>query len=218
MPYSQIVYAWDNTPPPTAPKAATLAEFFGVDKVNFRQADRSQFAHLIIDPQRYYSDPSLKPFTRGTRHTKQRAEKLGKVTPLFRAAGIQTAISYYAEILSDHYDEVQGGLFKVEARPDLGDIIVAKNASSAFYDRHMHEALQARGITNLFVSGFNACACVHETVVLAPKDTYRIAVLEDCIGQDRHYEADIPEYIEKMRDSGAFITNSKDALTFLNEL
>lgn len=198
-------------------QATSLAEFFGVEKAEFKLVDRSSFAHLIIDPQRYYADPKFKPFSRGTTHTKKRSEKLAKVTPQFRKAGITTAVAYFDWCMSDDFNEAQGGLYKVEASREVGDLLIPKNTSSAFTDRHMHEALQARGVKNLFVSGFNACACVYETVREAIPKNYKVVLLEDCIGQDNNYEDDIPRYMSYMMKMGAQRSTSVEALKFLRD-
>lgn len=195
------------------PQAKSLAEFFDVDSLDFQDVDLSTYAHLIIDPQRHYADPTYSP--RGTKHTDQISEKIAKITPLFRASGIQTALVYFDWNLSDNFNDAMGGLYKVDAGPQYNDIMIPKCKSDAFEGGFIHEHLQQSGIENLFVSGFNATACVSETVFSALRKNYNVALLEDCIGQNKNQEGDTPRYISLMMKQGAQRSHSDEALDFL---
>lgn len=195
------------------PQAKTLAEFFGVEHVDFQDIDLSTYAHLIIDPQCHYADPNYS--SRGTEHTKQVSETIAQITPLFRASGIQTALVYFDWNLSDNFNEAMGGLYKVDAGPHHGDIMIPKCKSDAFEGGFIHQHLKQQGIENLFVSGFNATACVSETVFSALRKDYNVALLENCIGQNKNQEGDTPRYISLMMKQGAQRSSSDEALQFL---
>lgn len=201
----------------TLPSQSTgLAGFFGSDNVDARNIDLSACAHLIIDPQRYYADPSYRPRTRGTAHTLQRSENLAAATPLLRKAGLKTIIVYYESNLSTDFNYAMGGLHLVTAEKD--DILIPKNQSDAFEGSNLEEVLRKHDIKNLLVSGFNTTACVFYTVQSANRNGYKTALLEDCTGQDGNQEGDIPRYISLMTDRGTQRTNSAEVLEFLQNL
>ncbi len=65
-------------------------------------------------------------------------------------------------------------------------------------------------------SGFNATACVKETVWDALRKKYNIITLEDCIGQDsRDFPSRARSDLETMRLMGAHGTTAENALSFL---
>jgi len=58
----------------------TLAKFFDVKRAAFRLIKPSEFAHVIIDAQRAYCDPTHK-YRRGNTHTQNVAARLWQELP-----------------------------------------------------------------------------------------------------------------------------------------
>lgn len=210
------------------PKNLTLAEFFGVGKYRFKRIKPSSFAHVVIDVQRVFCDPNLSPGGRhppfGTPHTVEIASKIATIMPHFRAANINTCVVIYAA-----HEGYEGELYKVKSEDS--DIIIRKLGDAALWGRDsipegwrepgmddIHDELQKRNIKNLLVSGFNASACLSSNVYCALKKKYKVALLEDCIGENKGNENYIPQYIEQMVQIGAHVTTSNKALDFLQTL
>lgn len=196
----------------------SLATFFGIKKVNFWEVPLSQYAHVIIDVQKSFC--SKGPGTRiwtfpATDHTEQVAGHIAKMAPAFRQAGIHTFIVYLDDN-NQGISEAKGGLHKLTI--EESDIIVPKNEQSAFQGSSIHKSLKEKRISHLLISGFNARACVHDTVIDAIEHKYQVSLLEDCIGEDWGQHDDIPQHIKRMTDRGAFVTNAAEALASLDTL
>jgi nicotinamidase-related amidase len=202
----------------------TLADFFGVKNVPFRQADPREYAHCIIDVQREFCDPQYDGFeprnNRGTERTKKTAGHINNVAAAFRAASVPTVIVYFDHCLYEK-PVAGGGLYRLEAKE--GDIFVPKNHNSAFRSasyRHDYESfgkiLREHGIKNLMISGFNLNSCISDTVLDALKDDFKVCVLGDCVGNDGAiYRKGTRARIREMMEQGAVFARSDAALRFL---
>lgn len=196
-------------------KPPSLAEFFGLDRVDFKLIDPSTFAHVIIDVQREFCDPEYG--NQGSNHTRDISQKIAEIKPHFTRAGVQTVIIYYAEYGREPLDHSRGGLYLVKKDPN--DLQLVKATDSAFADDEIADILKARNIKNLLVSGFNAGACVYTSVRDGLSKGFRIALLEDCIGQNGHNgQYKVSDYIENMTELGVCKMTADQALTSLSAL
>lgn len=197
----------------------SLAKFWGVEKVNFQKPDPNNFwgaplqnyAHVIIDVQAEFCDPHHTS-KRGTQHTASKANRIATLTPHFRQTGIKTILVYYDD-KNEGIDTACGGLFKLQQ--DENDILIPKVRNCAFKSSHIHKTLKINHITHLIVSGFNASACVKETVNSGLKNDFNIAVMRDCVGNGKGRRYLTPFTLRKLSNSGAHIIKSRDALAHL---
>lgn len=67
--------------------------------------------------------------------------------------------------------------------PDADDTVLYKTRFSGFYETDLHEILQARGITQLVVTGCTTSICVESTVRDAFFRDYHCVVLADCTAE-----------------------------------
>lgn len=194
----------------------TLAEFFGVDKVQFNLIRPSQFAHVIIDAQKRYCDPDYKD-ERGNEQTHQTCQRIARIAPKFRDAGLTTAYVYYDKKLSKDFLNANGGPHLVQIHRN--DIKVPKNDNSAIEASNLKDILECKGISRLIISGFNANACVLDTVEDAIREGFQVAVLADHIGNDNWNQSSEMSYaIKTMADAGAFIATHGKAVEFLEHI
>jgi len=88
----------------------SLAEHFGLKKVNFKEVNQSKFAHCIIDVQRQFCDPKYSE-RRGNRETAKVSKRIASVADDFREANIPTYIVYYTQDKKEGPDKAGGGLY-----------------------------------------------------------------------------------------------------------
>src|SRR5690625_1875030 len=69
--------------------------------------------------------------------------------------------------------------------PAPADLIITKTHYSAFVGTYLHNALRARGITHLFVTGTAANVCVDSTIRDAYMSEYEVTLFEDLVGWTR---------------------------------
>jgi nicotinamidase-related amidase len=69
-----------------------------------------------------------------------------------------------------------------ELYPAAGEPVIDKPGKGAFFATDLHAILQARGITQLVVTGVTTEVCVNTTVREANDRGYDCLVLEDCVG------------------------------------
>ncbi len=154
----------------------SLAEFFGVDKVDFKlmnpQDALRRTAHLVIDVQTVF----VHHRRRGNEITEHVADRIAELTPTFKDAGVKPYWIYYGRSRLWPRRLDLPGFYKVN--PD-NDPVVRKHHDSAFKGSDIHQILQRDGVQNLLVSGFNTSACVRKTVLSALKMKYNVCVLED---------------------------------------
>ena len=196
----------------------TLAEFFGVDRVNFTLADRSKAlettAHLLIDVQRDFVHPKKW----GTVQSEEIARNIGGLTAKFRQAGIAPYWIYYKEKNIFGFEKrascAFGGFYK--CAPSRGDVLIGKDRDSAFKGSDINEVLREKGVKNLIVSGFNTSACVAQTVHDAIDRGYHVCVVEDMTenGNDvNHIKASCALY--RFEEKGAIVADSACVLEYL---
>ena len=205
--------------PSSEPQAKTLAEFFGVDVVDFgpniNERVKSETAHVIIDVQREFCDPTHER-NRGNKETDRISGVIAdSIAPKFREAGMPTFLIYYTDdIKNGDADTACGGFHKI--KPEDGDELVAKNTDSAFHSGNFRELLEERGIKNLIVSGFNANSCVKRTVYSAKEEGINVCILKDGVGNDNCNKLDtLSETFAMMKEKGIVVANSDTVLGHL---
>ena len=221
------------------PKSKTLAEFFGVDKVDFNLVDHEEIlrstAHLIIDAQRYFADPEYLhnpehvddpsyPQGGGDANTDATSERIAGLVPKFKEAGLKTGWVYFRNEPYENEDRY-GGFHKVQPDKER-DFFAGKSKASPFADKYDHydennpfkEMLDEKGVKNLIVSGFNTSGCVYETVLHALKAGFNVCVLMDMTENGEGGDPKLDEKLEHMRAEGAILTDSDQVLHMLAEL
>jgi len=203
-------------------KPKTLAEFFGVDEVDFgpniNEEIKKSTAHVIIDVQREFCDPAHQR-NRGNKETDRISGVIAdSIAPKFRKAGMPTYIIFFTDnIDSPNIDKDSGGFYKI--KPQDGDELVAKDTDSAFHSGNFKQMLEERGIKNLIVSGFNANSCVKRTVYSAREEGINVCVLEDGVGNDNCNKLDtLSETFEMMKNQGIVIADSDAVLNQIETL
>ena len=103
-----------------------------------------------------------------------------------------------------------------ELYPQPGEPVIDKPGKGAFFATDLHAILQARGVTQLVVTGVTTEVCVNTTVREANDRGYDCLVPEDCVGS---YFPDLHEAGLKMikAQGGIFgwVSNSKHILAAL---
>ena len=166
----------------------------------------ANLAHLIIDVQALFCE-AYRAY--GTEHTENIAERILETSNDLRSLGIKTII-VYMDTDNKGIDNACMGLYKIEKQP--GDIPIPKTEDCAFEGSNLEEVLNYLNVNRLLVSGFNAGACVKDTVLSGLQRRFKIALMADCIGQDEHEEFIIPEELRQMQKAGALITSSEEIL------
>ena len=177
----------------------------------FFDNDQAKFALLIIDVQKQFA-AHAKGYN-GSTHTHAIATDIAKLTPQFRAANTPVFIVYTTDN-DEPYEQAYGGPHLLKTTET--DIKVPKTENSAITSSNLPQELEKQGITHIFVMGFNASACVFETVEDALNKTdLQIALLHDTIGESHGNHADSYLNLNYLSTIGATITDTQTALTHL---
>lgn len=165
-------------------------------------------ALLVIDVQEEFCDPNK---GRGNRETRQVSKKIKDLIPEFRKAGIPTYVIYFS-YTEKQPDKIDFYMFK----PDKTDVLIAKDADSAFQGSDIKKILDEHKRTKLLACGFNLNACVYSTVMDARRNGFDVCVLRDLTGNDNENDRSrTAEKIKKMRGEGITFKNSDDILQTL---
>ena len=191
----------------------SLASFFGKEKLDFKLIEPHEYAHLVIDVQRQFCDPSYS--VSGTKTTDNIARGIARLTPLFREAGIPTYM-IYKQRWSEPSEQAWGGFHRV--KPAKGDVVFGKHMHSAFEYTDLGDQLRARGIKTLLVSGFDIECCINASVQDALREDFNVWVLKDCIGNGgRQMPGYLEGYFKLMTDNGAELMHSSEAVRRLQQ-
>lgn len=168
-------------------------------------------ALIVIDVQDLYAKPYnlFNRARRGNQETVRISEDIAATAPEFRALGIPVFAVYFP------YKSVVGldkaGFYKF--KPESGDTLVSKRHDSAFQGSNIDALLQERGIKTLLVCGFNAAACVKQTVLDGLSNGYAVHLLTDLVGNDRcNSMVPVTQSVARMVKDGAVETTSAAAL------
>jgi ureidoacrylate peracid hydrolase len=98
-----------------------------------------------------------------------------------------------------------------ELTPEPGDIVLAKNRFSAFYNTELDATLRRLGVRDLIVTGCTTSVCAESTIRDAMFRDYRAILLADCTGElqgEEYHQASLA-LVERMfgwvADSSAFV-------------
>lgn len=209
-------------------KSQTLADFFGVDEVTFKNTNPKDIiastAHLIIDVQRFYADPNYLPdpenpdaFKGGDEYTEEKTDNIVGLIPKFRDAGLQIYHVYSRKNSKDTPEESYGGWYKVQPDPET-DEILKKTQSSAFKYTDLTKTLHDNGVKNLIVSGFNTNTCIYESVMDALSREFNVCIAYDTVDNGAGWHGTDQTEIREMKEAGAVISDSDKILEVLHQL
>jgi len=188
----------------------SLMDSFGRVSKPFHMTQPERYAHLVVDVQRHFCDPRTSEH--GTRQTDAVAREIARVTPIFREAGMKTYMVYFQK-WSEPPEKAFGGFHRVQ--PAASDVLLGKITPSAFEYNDLAERLRNAGIDTLLVSGFQLNNCVNATVQSALREDFKVWALSDCIGNGIPCTEDPAIYWRLMREHGAEIITTKQAMTRL---
>lgn len=176
---------------------------------DFWKQSFSRYAFIVIDQQKKFCDPLH--LQNGTAHTEKVATRNETVIREIRDLGATLFVVYHDDF-QEGIETANGGLYKIDVYGT--DITVGKNRTSVHEGSNIDNILKQMGKTHLFYFGFNAGACLKNSA-LSGLFHYRVAVMEDCVGQDQGYERLIPEYLLRMEREGIHRVRSDQAITEL---
>lgn len=200
-PAMATTYDWRETPGVTltAPALNDHVDWF-CDQNTIRSV-----ALLVVDIQGEFCDTQRGPYT-GSPETELVAERAQSLVPEFRRAAIPVYMIYY--------DLETGDPDFYKVAPARRDILIEKNADSAFDGSDIDRQLRQRGHDILLVCGVNRDFCVKETVLDALDKGYKVYVLSDITGSC--YTGNAERDLKRLKDKGAIITTSGDILRAIN--
>lgn len=150
------------------------------DHTEENEFKRAQFdALLLIDVQERYCNPEK---GRGNADTAQTAKHIGALVPHFRKAGLPIYSIFFKH---PHLKSGQTDFYHY--RPASNDHLHMKRDDSAFTGcsgKMLDASLKNNRHKNLLIMGFNATACLLETVNDARKLGYNCTIAADAIGND----------------------------------
>jgi nicotinamidase-related amidase len=135
-------------------------------------------AILLIDIQKMFCDIKSRRVNKDTENT---SKHISKLVPQFRALGVPIYSIFFSY---DHKAPSEVDFYHYEYHKD--DILIRKTDNSAFqgYGDSIETILKQNKHKKLLVMGFNAGACIHNTVVDAIERDFDIWVAPDCVGND----------------------------------
>lgn len=133
-------------------------------------------ALLVIDLQRAIDDPKW-----GPRNNPAAESRIAALLTAWRAAKMPVVHVRHdsVEDASPYRPGQEGHAFKPEAAPQPGEMVIGKNANSAFVATGLEEKLTDAGITTLAVCGVLTHNSVEATVRHAGNLGYRVFVAAD---------------------------------------
>jgi len=162
--------------------------------------NNASLVHVSIDFQSEYCK-------QGDNRLKIRiaAEKTARLSPEFKKMNIPNWWVYFKR------PKPEGNEFYV-VKPANDDVIISKNAVSAFKGSSINQQLEDNHFKALLISGIYKSACVYQTVRDACLEGYTVFVMKDCVAD---YFKDSKEDFSTMLQEGAIIVSSNDVLRTL---
>jgi nicotinamidase-related amidase len=169
-------------------------------------------ALLVIDVQREFCDPDGR---RGNAETAEVSKRIQSLVPEFRKAGVPIYAVYFSEEKKKNASDID--FYEFTPHPD--DVLVAKNADSAFKGSNIKKILQRDKRKTLLTCGFNLNACVKSTAMDALIEGFDVCLLRDLTGNDNgnDYSNITNDTLTKVRDMGATIEKSDTVLARLRD-
>jgi len=169
-----------------------------------------ELALLVIDVQEEFCDPQK---GRGNDETAAVSKRIKSLIPEFRKAGVPTYVIYFSYQEKKPH-EIDFYMF----HPDKQDVLIAKNADSAFAGSDIRQVLDAHKRTKLLACGFNLNACVFSTVMDARKNGFDVCVMRDLTGNDNCNDRnETDNKIKTMTKEGITFSDSATILKALQE-
>jgi len=169
-----------------------------------------ELALLVIDVQEEFCDPKQ---GRGNSETTEVSKRIKSLIPEFRKAGVPTYVIYFSYKEKKPH-EIDFYMFS----PDKQDVLIAKNADSAFEGSDIRKVLDAHKRNTLLACGFNLNACVYSTVMDARKNGFDVCVMRDLTGNDNcNRPSETANKIQKMEKEGITFSDSATVLKKLAE-
>ena len=167
-------------------------------------------ALVVIDVQREFCDPLRR---RGTRKTDEVSKKIGTLLPAFRAASLPVYMVYSAQ-----QEQRRKSIDFYNVKTAKSDTIVRKQTDSAFQSGTFKTQMFNSSNTHLLVCGFNASACVMQSVLDGIRRGYSVDVISDLTGNDRLNCENVGAALERMKAKGARIVHSDDVFKALQPM
>lgn len=172
----------------------------------------NQHAHLNIDQQSSFCDPSRK-YQYGLRETKIAAENGSRVVNFCHELGVQNYI-IYLDNLHEGLAKAYGGLYLLNPKPQ--DILVKKTDNSAIKSSDLVQRLDKNNHKVFWLSGFNTSKCYGETASgLLTNPNYHVVLVEnataDCLGFGARAKQNT---LERLNANGAHIVTSQQMQNF----
>lgn len=165
-------------------------------------------ALLVIDVQQEFCDPKG---GRGNKETREVSQRIRRLIPAFRKAGVPVYAIYFSETA----EKVQDIDF-YEFRPKEGDFVLCKNDNSAFKGCDIDKLLAMHHRKTLLTCGFNLNACLFETAVDARAKGYDVRLLRDLSGNDNNNDPGSTDgYLRRMTEKGVIVSTAADELRAL---
>jgi nicotinamidase-related amidase len=161
----------------------------------------TDLALVVIDVQKEFCDPAG---ARGNAETREVSERIKRLVPEFRKAGIPTYVVYFSK-KAKHPWRIDFYKFK----PDKGDVLIPKSDDSAFRGSNIRKVLERDNRKTLLACGFNLNACVRRTLLDAVAQGFDVHLLRDLTGNDNNNDGcNAESYVEEMMRSGVHISRS----------
>ncbi len=190
-------------------KLAKAREFFtpaSLEKTPIKyEPQPGELALLVIDVQEEFCDPKQ---GRGNSETTEVSKRIKSLIPEFRKAGVPTYVIYFSYQEKKPH-EIDFYMFS----PDKQDVLIAKNADSAFEGSDIRKVLDEHKRTTLLACGFNLNACVYSTVMDARRNGFDVCVMRDLTGNDNcNDRTTTEEKVSKMKKEGITFSDSETIL------
>lgn len=166
-------------------------------------------AVLIIDAQEEFCSTKWN-YGKGTKELEHVCEKIAKLAPIFRQAGIKI----YGIYGTAYKDETPSHFCKWT--PTKEDTLIQKFSDSAFETRKVKETLKKHGKRRLLIVGAYTSICIQKTAEHALDAGYEVFVAKDLTYDYGNSQASAEMYhrngLQEMKKAGAKIITAKQAL------
>lgn len=138
---------------------------------------------LVIDMQNEFCNPQKR---RGNHQTAEISAKITSLIPDFKKAGFRVYCVYFGDRFERRLSELDIYCYT----PQYPDRVIVKDHNSAFEGSDIKKVLEADGIKNLLICGFNKSACVLATGHGAVENGFNTVMITDLRANDSENEND----------------------------